>query len=408
MRPFRSALFVAPSFLVLLAGCRAADRPMDLMERPLQLVPELRVGSIDDEATALTFFRQLEVGSDGRIYTLHPQESRIRVHDASGGAAGTIGGPGEGPGEFSSPGVMGWRGDSLWVLDFRTYRFSYFGADGRFLTSRSIPIDLGGSREAPPPRPEGLLPDGTIFGSPPAWSQEVAAGKITERVVLRLDERALPVDTLFRQSLVNTTWAIQDPRSTSGFGSYGRQPFSDTELVQLAPGTTELVRVEQTVPESPEGAHFHVTRVALDGDTLFSREYPYVPRPIDPTLVDSLVRMRGQSMTQLPPNFPGAPTPARAEELARESLYLPAYHPPVSQLVIGRDGSIWLKREALSADSADWLVLSAQGAVVGTVTTPGNLSIQAAEAGRVWGMETDELDVPYLVRYAVVSSEEET
>lgn len=113
-------------------------------------------------------------------------------------------------------------------------------------------------------------------------------------------------------------------------------------------------------------------------------------------------------MTRLPPSFQGAPTPARAEELARESLYLPAYHPPVSQLLLGRDGSMWLKREGHSADSVDWLVLSPQGEVVGTVTTPLTLSIQAAEMERVWGMETDELDVPYLVRYAIVSPEEET
>lgn len=408
MHPSRLARSTGTCLLTLLAACGAEDRPQDLMDRPLVLVPELRVGSVDDEATALTFFRQLEIGSDGRIYTLHPQESRIRIHSADGAPAGVIGGPGEGPGEFSSPGVMGWRGDSLWVLDFRTYRFSYFDPGGRFLTSRSIPIDLGGTREASPPRPEGLLPDGSIFGSPPAWSSDVAAGKITERVVLRLDERAQPIDTLFRHSLVNRTWAIEDPKGTTGFGSYGAQPFSDTEIVQLSPSGADLVRVERTVPASPDEATFRVTRVTLEGDTLFSREYPYVPRPIDPPLVDSLVRGRGEAMTRLPPDFQGAPTPARAEELARASLYLPAYHPAVSELALGRDGSLWLKREALSADSVDWLILSPQGAVIGTVTTPRSLTVQAVEMGRVWGMERDELDVPYLVRYAVESPEGET
>jgi hypothetical protein len=45
---------------------------------------------------------------------------------------------------------------------------------------------------------------------------------------------------------------------------------------------------------------------------------------------------------------------------------------------------------------------------VGTVATPSKLDIQAAEMGRIWGMETDELEVPYLVRYAVQPREEET
>lgn len=128
------ALVAGVCILSLLAACNTVDRPTNIVDRRLDLVPDLRVGSIDDEAMALTFFDGLEVGRDGRIYTLHPQESLIRIHEANGEPVGTIGGPGDGPGEFRSPRAMGWRGDSLWVLDFRTYRFSYFNADGQFPT----------------------------------------------------------------------------------------------------------------------------------------------------------------------------------------------------------------------------------------------------------------------------------
>lgn len=387
--------------LLIAAACMGDGASSDLTSRRLLLVPELRIGSVDDAETALTFFRGLEVGSDGRIFTVHPEENRIRIHDVEGRPAGFIGGPGEGPGEFRSVGMMGWVGDSLWVLDFGNYRFSYFDLDGRLLRSRTVPIDLGGPGASSPPRPEGLLPDGTLFGSPPAWSREVAKGTITERVVLRLDERSMPLDTLFRQPLSNTTWAIEDPKSTRGFGSYGAQPFSDTEMVRLGPSGSDLVRVERTVPVTPEEASFRVSRVSLAGDTLFSREIRYTPEPIAPTLVDSLVRMRGKSMERIATRMPGAPTPARAEELAREALYLPAFHPPVSELLVGRDGSIWLQREVVDGDTANWLVLSANGGVAGTVSAPRRLRIMAAEERRIWGMETDELDVPYIVRYRV-------
>lgn len=391
--------------LLLATACAGVDASSDLTSRRLLLVPELRIGSVDDAETALTYFRGLEVGPDGRIFTVHPEENRIRIHDAEGRPAGFIGGPGEGPGEFRNVGMMGWVGDSLWVLDFGNYRFSYFDVDGGLLHSRTIPINLGGAGESSPPRPEGLLPDGTIFGSPPAWSREVAKGTITERVVLRLDERSMPLDTLFRQPLRNTTWAIEDPNSTRGFGSYGAQPFSDTEMVQFGPSGSDLVTVERRVPTTADGASFRVSRISLAGDTLFSREISYAPTPIDPVLVDSLVRMRGESMGRIAARMPGAPTPARAEELARASLYLPAFHPPVSQLLVGRDGSIWLQREVVNGETADWLVLSPAGGIAGTLSAPRRMRILAAEERRIWGMETDELDVPYIVRYRVEEEE---
>jgi hypothetical protein len=377
---------------------------MDLMSRRLALVPELRVGSVDDPATALTYFRAVEIGPDGRIYTLHPEENRIRVHAADGTPLAPIGREGQGPGEFGRVFTMGIRGDSLWALDGSGYRFSYFDLDGTFLTSRSIPVDLGSeSVTALPPRPSGLLPDGSIVGASPALSSEVAAGRITRSAYLRLDERGQLKDSLASYSLVNSTWAIKDPKSSTGFGFYGAQPFSDTEIVRLSGTSLELVRVERTVPDAPGSASFRVSKITLDGDTIFSREYAYEPIPIDPATVDSLVRKRGESMSRMP--VPAAPTPARAAELARASLYLPAFHPPVSELLVGRDGSTWLRREQVSADQSEWLVLSPQGASVGTMSTPRRLGILAAEERQIWGMELDELDVPYLVRFAVREEE---
>jgi hypothetical protein len=46
-------------------------------------------------------------------------------------------------------------------------------------------------------------------------------------------------------------------------------------------------------------------------------------------------------------------------------------------------------------------VLSAEGEPVGVVAVPDRLRVFAAERERLWGMEMDDLDVPYLVRYAV-------
>lgn len=78
---------------------------------------DLRVGSVDDPDETLTYIRDLEVGADGTIYTLHRQERLVRTFDSAGTFRGVIGGEGGGPGEFQSPLSMGWVADTLWVLD---------------------------------------------------------------------------------------------------------------------------------------------------------------------------------------------------------------------------------------------------------------------------------------------------
>lgn len=396
-------LFSIP-LLYLGTGCgeEAAESSLAGLPR-LSLVQELRIGSVDDPDQAFTWFRELEVAPDGRIYTMHPQEETIRVHDQQGRLLRTIGRRGEGPGEFQNLGRMGMLGDTLWVLDFGTYRFSYFSLEGELLGSRQIPIDLGSGPDERPPRPRGLLSDGSIMASPPAFSRLVVDGTIKRQVVLRMDVTGAVADTLFTYSLENTTLEVHDPDSPRGPRSYVTQPFTDTEIAQISPSAPAVIRVDRTAARSSDPTAFRVTRVEFGGDTVFSREYEYTPIPLTDHLVDSIIRDIGQRLSKLP--FPGRATQARVEALARDALYRPAFHPPVSGLVIGRDGTLWLQREKTGADFVDWIVLAPTGEAVGIVAMPRDLRVLAAERGTVWGMESDELDVPYIVRYRVVESD---
>jgi hypothetical protein len=127
-----------------LAACGPQDRAADLASLPLQTAQvELRVGALDDPVYALTWFREMEVGPDGTMYTLHPLEQVVRVFDAEGTARGTIGRRGDGPGEFQNAAAMGWVGDTLWVLDYQGYRFNQFDPAGTFLGSFSVPFVMG-------------------------------------------------------------------------------------------------------------------------------------------------------------------------------------------------------------------------------------------------------------------------
>ena len=180
-------------------------------------------------------------------------------------------------------------------------------------------------------------------------------------------------------------------------GSAAGTPFSDTEIVQVSDRLPLVVSVDRRVTEQPEGDTFGVTSVTFAGDTIFSREFSYTPVPMAQTLVDSLVEARASGVADSP--FPSAPTADRAAVWARNTLYTPAFHPPVSQLVIGRDGSLWLGAERVGGPTVSWRIISPQGDPVGSVELPARFTPLLVDGNRVWGSWYDELDVPYILRY---------
>ncbi len=362
----------------------------------LSAAEELRIGSVDDPELSFTWFRDLEVGPDGTIYTIHPQEHSIRVHSPDGTPIRTIGGEGEGPGEFSRPGSMGMLGDTLWVLDHGLYRLSYFSLSGEVLAMQNIPIDLGDATYSPP-RPTGLLADGTLRGASPAWSRLVASGEIKTNATLRIDSTCRIIDTIAVYSVENTSWEVTDPNDERSMASYQNQPFSDTEIVSVSGHMPLVVRVDRQVPSDVADATFAVTAVTFTGDTTFSRSYDYTPIPIDEQLIDSLIDRRAARVSSSP--FPSAPTHDRAAGWARKSLYVPGFHPPVSTAMLGKDGSVWLCAEKLGRPTVDWRVISPTGEPVGTVTLPVRFRPMGADGDFVWGADYDEFDVPYIVRY---------
>ncbi len=389
-------------------GCADQSRHTDsFLGVSMVATEELRVGSPDDPEAAFTWFRELEVGPDGTIYTGHPQESQLRMHNASGTFLGSIGREGEGPGEFSSVGVMAITGDTMWVMDDGLYRFSFFDLQGNFLGSRRIPVDFGDSRSDLPPRPRGLLRDGTIVGAPPAFSSMVASGELTENFIVRMDTAGTVGDTIAHYSLVNTVWEItNNEQGPAGFGSYRAPPFSDTEIVKISDYDMVAVRVMRGPPQGDGPATFTVTTWRIDGDTIFSRAFPYDPVPLRTAMVDSIINGFAESVANSA-FLAGRATFDQAARWAREGLYLPAYHPPVSAVVIGADGQIWLRGEELGEPIVEWRILSGTGDAIGVVELPSGFTMLFARGMQVWGRERDELDVPYIVRYGITEAAEE-
>ena len=379
--------------IVAVTSC-SSDSPQATLGAPRwEAVETLRIG--DSDTTALTYFRELRVGRDGRSFSFHRPERLLRIHSSSGELLAEVGGEGDGPGEFQGSAAIGLVGDTLWALDYSLYRVTYFDPDGDIVRTQRFPIELGRGGPDDPPRPQGILSDGSILGAPPAWSREVAAGTLSEGHYLHMDSAGQVLDTIASYPLTNSVLEIADPENRSSFGSYSPQPFNDSEIVEVSPYGREVLRVDRTV--APGRAEFRVTLMTFDDDTIFSAAHSYHPVPIEPALVDSIIDALAARFEDSP--FPRAPTPARAAEWAADAIYVPIHHPPVSAAKLGRDGTVWLKGIDTGTGTVTWTCLGRSGQVLGVVDLPPSFTLMEAEQGQVWGMWQDEFDVPHILRY---------
>jgi hypothetical protein len=117
--------------MVLLgSGCGRAPVPLTPVEYVLG-PPEVVVS---EESGALASPTDLTLDSQGTLYVLDRMDKRIVRVTPDGRSAGTIGRPGEGPGELTDPIAFGVdAGDSVRVFDFGSGAIEVFSGTGVFV-----------------------------------------------------------------------------------------------------------------------------------------------------------------------------------------------------------------------------------------------------------------------------------
>lgn len=397
-------------FVILLvqmtaAGCERRNEPSALDLPVGSIQQEIRIGSLNEPDYTLTEIAELAVAPDGRIYSLHPEEALIRRWSPAGEALGTIGRRGEGPGEFMSLWHLGWRGDSLWVFDVHTSRISFFDTSGLYLGALTPALVAPTAEQAArlifPPRPAGLLGDGSIHGATQVASAAVVEGRVTSIAHVRMNPDGSIIDTVVtvpigRESVLRVGFG--------GGGMVSRQPFGDGVLATLTRDGRSFLMVERPASRSGGRSEFRLHRVELDGDTVYSRSFPYVPVPIPADTIESYINAKVGSLQGFTAPRGGSPS-SRWLGAVREAMYTPDFYPPVSELVAGRDGTIWMALNPSNEITTEWLVLGDDGEVIGTVALPRAMNLMVAERSMVWGTERDEFDVDYIVRYGITFPE---
>lgn len=363
--------------------------------------PDVRIGSIEGE-TALGRVYGVAIGPDRGVYVLDGQAAAVRVFDETGRPFRTVGRKGGGPGEFATPRRMGFLSDTLWVWDARQRRVTLFEPDGTLIAT--LPVPRAEGLRAGEGQGLGALASGgrALIGTRPLSPLMASTDRLPLLVIDREGgsgtDTIAPLDqnhatAVFITLAGGVTWrpsgqsAGLPPADQIQSVEIAAQPFSDISIWDLAPSGDAVVLIDRNAAEIPGDHAYGLTRVRLSGDTAFSVRRPYTPIPIPAVVTDSIVARYTRSF---------------GEAVVRDVIFLPPFYPPVDAVVVARDGTTWLGREAVVGDSTQrWEVFDTAGRPVAALDLPAGLTVYDAADDAVWGVVTDELDVPYVVRVPV-------
>jgi len=377
------------SFLVL-AGMVAGCGPDGGVADRLPELAVTRSTTFGDEAGdgALSSVWDVAVSEDGHVFLSEPQFARVVEFNPDGTFSRVVGGRGNGPGEFRIPGALTWRGDSLAVTDFQR-GIHLFSPGGEFATLISFHINDGSSFGV---RPIFPLADGLVAALGPAGNSEITDGTVTHETWLKASRDGAIMDTL---AVVSVEGRLFSVRYQEG-GWSGAHPFSWAPLLAATPTGTSLVIVDRPFHTDGEVATYQVLRVGLDGDTLNAATPAYDPIPVLDSQIDSiaLAMARGRAERL------NATVPAVVAEI-QDQIVWPDYQPPVTAVLCGKDGSVWLRREVVGVSSARWEILTEDLSPIGWVDLPLGLEVKVVARDFAYGVELDDLDVPTVVRFDV-------
>lgn len=357
------------------------------------LAPDPTFHVPDSVRAYLSAVTRIVVAPDSSLYLSDMRIPAILHLEPSGDYRRVIGNAGGGPGEFYQVFMVGLYRDSLWAMDPAHVRVTLFPLNGS--GQRTLPYGPYAPKSTAPGayskrgRPASILPDGSFLleeGTPDPT-------RPTNRLLLRADRFMRVLDTIT---------PLPASRSSMVFlhrdgAVHLTQPYSDDPLYGVAGDGSLVVLVTRPAAANEEGAEFTVVGLQGGDREVFRRTIQYQPRRLSQKAVEGVVkRLVGE-------NEPGMPRSPVTTDSVWRRLYRPKFYPPISQVVVGRDGSTWLKVQFGDgpAKADEWMQLSARGLPLRRVTVPEGFRLLEADRRQVWGALLDSMDVPEVKRYTL-------
>ncbi len=340
-------------------------------------VPLFSVGDLDG---ALAFARIVDVQplESGRLAVLDGQSRLLHFLQRGGGWIRSVGGPGEGPGEFSVPvRVLPLGGDTVAVWDFRSRRLTEFDGEGVFV--HAVAVDL--------PHGPG---DGPMLHRVGDGYAVQGMGSLSDVE----ESRGRPMNESLRLG-----------RNGAVVGRYGSFPGAEFFRSEKLMGIALLGAVPVAAgrgddfvvgaAEAPEIRVFGATG-ALEATI----RWPDWDRTVTAEMIERTIEGQVRSV----------PVDQRdgLEEMLRREMPAADHYPPYNTLLVDDGGRVWVGRHRrpwekftpTTTPETEWTVFDRDGVARARLVTPAGLRVHAVADQRLIGVSTDDLDIQRVVAYA--------
>ena len=351
------------------------------------LTPTLRLDATTEDFSPLLAPRtggtSFIVGSGGEIVVSQTQDAVVRVYDSTGTLTKSLGRRGSGPGEFRNIFRLGWIRDTLWVYDAGQRRFTRFDGQWQLAHTNVLPGGLRQPAEGAAPRvitdfaPSALTGGGGMLGQIIVTEGRAPGGW------LRLSYHVAAVDSASNvRRLAEIPPEAVSPRvhvpGASGASPYAYAvvPFANDALYTVSAAGDRFA----ILTTNRAARTYTVTTYRANGEQIFARTLPFVPLLLARDTIDAAINAATRNTRQPPAVI------AELQKALREAV--PPHRPPVTSVVLARDGRTWI-RLAAAPGASSAVVLDATGATVATVSLPDGLELVDADDRRVWVTETD-------------------
>lgn len=351
----------------------------------LDSVWDLRIGSLDGppEEQFGTVADVLTL-PDGGVAVLDGQAAEIRVFDSDGRFRMSLGSKGQGPGELQSPIKLGLLpGDTLAVYDpgpRRITRFSLGGTLGRITTLEDTRARIVAA---------SFLSDGRLIGQ----SRWLARGG---------GPLPGPDLTFGRDTAVLTLFGSDGAVDDTVDVVPGREVLTSIEMSEqsvsvfrrsAAFGRTNVFAVHPDGVWSSRNDQFELRFWDTEGGLLRIVRAPGLEKPISDDLAETI---RDQALAQVE-----TPNDRRVTEEWYALSPRPDIQPAFDVLLADDHARLWVREWSTPELGSHWWVFDGAGDLLGSVHVPSALTITSVGCGSVWGIEHDQLEVGYVVRYVL-------
>jgi hypothetical protein len=343
--------------------------------------PDLSLGVVDGpDELQFTEVRNAFALDDGRIVIAnrrHPPELRVFAPD--GQHLVSMGGAGDGPGEF---GFIQWAesyGDTITAFDAGAMRLTTFTADGHFVET----VMVGG----PALRPHEHVVWGRLGGSGLLTSDnrivppDVRGRGRADFTLLRFTPDRAASDTL----LALPGWEYDAPRPQEARPlHFGLRAVFLAHGDRLYVGAGDAFRIDV---HNLDGRHLRSIRMDLP-------RRPVHERDLDALFAERLERARNDEEAQ-----------RMREGLAALPVadLMPAHG---SLLIVDRTGHLWVQGAPAPTDPVrPWHVFDPDGRYLGPVELPARLRVTDIGDRTLLGVWRDEYGVESVRRYAIVKDD---